>query len=194
MNLQTFRQHVDLRAPLVPGSAEMQFMHVRALEARRVCQQIMAGDYDEARTRKLLSELLGEEIDDTTVILAPITIDAGVHLHIGDHVFINAGCCLQDQGGIWIGDRSLIGHQVVLASLNHDEDPERRGVLHPAPIKIGQDVWIGSHATVLGGVSIGNGAIIAAGAVVTKDVAPGMLVAGVPAKTIRPVRSKSDVS
>lgn len=123
----------------------------------------------------------------TTVILPPVTIDAGMNLHFGKDVFINAGCCFQDQGGIWIGDRSFIGHQVVFATLNHDEDPRQRGILHPSPIVVGKDVWIGSHATILGGVTSGNGAIIAAGAVVTKDVAPGMIVAGVPAKPVREV-------
>ncbi|WP_240611339.1 MULTISPECIES: DapH/DapD/GlmU-related protein [unclassified Actinobaculum] len=79
----------------------------------------------------------------------------------------------------------------MLATLNHDEDPAHRALLHPAPIHIGPNVWIGPNVTILGGVTIGEGAIIAAGAVVTKDVAPLTIVGGVPAKYIRDVRTGS---
>ena len=95
------------------------------------------------------------------------------------------GCCFQDQGGIEIGDDVLIGHQVVIATLNHDLDPAKRGNMTPAPVKIGNKVWIGAHATVLPGVTVGEGAVIAAGAVVTKDVPANTVVAGVPAKPIK---------
>lgn len=84
-----------------------------------------------------------------------------------------------------IGDGALIGHQVVLATLNHDLNPERRKSMKAAPIVIGKNVWIGAHATVLAGVCIGDNAVIAAGAVVTKDVPPLTVVAGIPAKTVK---------
>ena len=102
-------------------------------------------------------------------------------------MFINAGCKFQDQGGIEIGDGALIGHGVVLATLNHDFAPENRSTLHPSAIKIGKNVWIGSNATVLPGVSIGDGAIVAAGAVVTRDIPAKTIAAGVPAKVIRKI-------
>ena len=79
-------------------------------------------------------------------------------------MFLNAGCKFQDQGGISIGDGTLIGHNVVLATLNRDQNPANRGALHPAPIAIGKNVWIGANAVVLAGVTVGDGAIIAAGA------------------------------
>ena len=81
----------------------------------------------------------------------PFYIYFGKNIHIGDRVFINAGCKFQDQGGIFIGDGALIGHGVVLATLNHDLDPARRQQLHPAPIRVGQGVWIGAGATVTAG-------------------------------------------
>ena len=99
-------------------------------------------------------------------------------------VFINATCKFQDQGGIYIGDDVFIGHNVVLATLDHEIDPDKRGIV-PAPIRIGNKVWIGSGAIITKGVTIGDGSIVAAGAVVTKDVPDRVIVGGVPAKVIK---------
>lgn len=100
---------------------------------------------------------------------------------------LNTGVTMQDQGGIYIGDDVLIGHHAMFATLNHDENPERRGDLHPSPIHIGNRVWIGANATILPGVTIGDGAIVAAGAVVTRDVPPMTIAGGVPAKRIKEI-------
>jgi acetyltransferase-like isoleucine patch superfamily enzyme len=104
-------------------------------------------------------------------------------------VFINSCCCFQDQGGITIGDGALIGHHVVLATLNHDFPPEIRGDMRPAPIVMGKNVWLGARVTVLPGVTIGDNAIVAAGAVVTRDVPPGAVAAGVPARIIKNIKT-----
>ena len=103
----------------------------------------------------------------------------------GKRVFINSGCVFEDQGGVRIGDDCLIGHNTVLATLNHDLDPGRRADMHPAPIVLRDNVWIGSNVTVLAGVTIGPNAVVAAASVVTKDVPANAIVAGVPAKLIR---------
>ena len=100
-------------------------------------------------------------------------------------MFINSGCCFQDQGGIEIGNNVLIGQQVVIATLNHELTPSKRANLLPAPVKIGNNVWIGAHATILAGVTIGDNSVVAAGAVVNKDVPANVVVAGVPAKVIK---------
>jgi acetyltransferase-like isoleucine patch superfamily enzyme len=121
-------------------------------------------------------------------LFPPFNTDCGKNLTIGKRVFINSGCKFQDQGGISISDDVLIGHNVVIATLNHSFDPEHRGDLAPRPVKIGNKVWIGANATILPGIKIGDGAIIAAGAVVTNDVAPLTVVGGVPAKHIESVK------
>ena len=117
----------------------------------------------------------------------PFYTDFGRNITIGKDVFINSGCHFQDQGGIEIGDDVLIGQQVVIATLNHDFNPEERGNMSPSPVKIGNKVWIGAHATILPGVTIGDGAVVAAGAVVTKSVPAFSVVAGVPAKIIKSI-------
>ena len=97
-------------------------------------------------------------------------------------MFINADCKFQDQGGIYIGDDVFIGHNVVLATLDHEIDPDKRGIIL-APIHIEDKVWIGAGAIITKGVTIGDGSIVAAGAVVNKDVPERVIVGGVPAKS-----------
>ena len=126
------------------------------------------------------------EIGDGSWIGGATTINPGVK--IGKNVFINACCKFQDQGGIEIGNGVLIGHNVTLATLNHDERPQFRQYIYPKPIKIGDNVWIGSNVTILQGITIGNGAIIGANAVVTHDNPENTVVAGVPAKIMRKVK------
>lgn len=109
----------------------------------------------------------------------------------GKDVFINSGCHFQDQGGIIIEDGSFIGHNVVLATINHDLDPANNRKNHYAPITIESHVWIGSNATILPGVTIGEWAVATAGAVVIKDVPPYTVVGGVPARVLKTVRNDS---
>ena len=105
--------------------------------------------------------------------------------------FFNSGCHFQDQGGIIIGDGSFIGHNVVLATINHDLDPANNRKNHYAPITIESHVWIGSNATILPGVTIGEWAVATAGAVVIKYVPPYTVVGGVPARVLKTVRNDS---
>jgi acetyltransferase-like isoleucine patch superfamily enzyme len=122
-------------------------------------------------------------------IRTPFYTDFGKNITFGKDVFINSDCKVQDQGGIFIDDGALIGHGVVLATLNHDMVPEKRQQLHPAPIHIGKRVWIGANAVICAGVTIGDNAVVAAGAVVVKDVEPDTVVGGVPAKFIKRIES-----
>ncbi|HIX88248.1 MAG TPA: maltose O-acetyltransferase [Candidatus Akkermansia intestinavium] len=139
--------------------------------------------------RALLSRLFGRDVDDTLRVFPPFYTDFGKNIHLGRNVFINACCHFQDQGGITIGDDCLIGHAVVFATLNHGLAPEERFSMTPAPIVLGRNVWVGSNATILQGVTIGDNAVIAAGAVVTRDVPANTIVGGIPAKPIRRINA-----
>ena len=161
-------------------------------EALRVTAELNGAYHSPAEVQELFAHLTGTPVNRTLGLVPPFHTDFGRNIRIGCNVFINAGCCFQDQGGITIGDRVLIGHRVVLATLNHAEPVAERGTLLPAPISIGDDVWIGAGAVVCPGVSIGTGAIVAAGAVVTRDVPAGVVVGGVPARVLREVKTASD--
>jgi acetyltransferase-like isoleucine patch superfamily enzyme len=162
-------------------------MHEVSQEALRITGELNHGYQEPARVRELLSRLIGKPVDESVTVFPPFYSDFGKNITLGRGIFINAGCKLQDQGGIVIGDDSLIGHNTVMATLNHDLAPGRRADMHPAPIIIGRNVWIGSNATILPGVSIGDNAVVAAAAVVTKDVPQNAIVVGSPARIVRSV-------
>ena len=174
---------------LVMNEEALDACNFYSIEAQKITAELNYKFHDFDERRDLFSELIGQDLDEEFRVFTPFFTDFGKNIHLGKNVFINAGCKFQDQGGIYMGDDVLIGHNVVIATLNHDENPENRANLIAAPVKIGNKVWIGSNATILSGVTIGKGAIIAAGAVVTKDVEECSIVAGVPAKFIRKVKT-----
>lgn len=185
MDLQEYLEHLNAGSPVVGGSEVHRFMHGVSQEAIRITMEMNNVYHTPEELRALFSELTGKPVDEGFGLFPPFYTDCGKNITVGKHVFINSGCSFQDQGGIFIGDESLIGHQVVLATLNHEYTVSKRAGMTPAPIHIGKRVWIGAHATILPGVTIGNGAIVAAGAVVTKDVPAYTIVGGVPARVIR---------
>ncbi len=187
MNLQEFLDEMNQGKAVVGGSEAHRFMVKLSNEAMRLTSELNNRYHTPEEVLSLMEKITGQPIDKSFAMFPPFYTDCGKNITIGKNVFINAGCKFQDQGGITIGDGSLIGHNAVLATLNHDVNPEKRGNLKPAPIIIGKNVWIGANVTVLPGVTIGDGAIIAAGAVVTKDVAANTIVGGVPAKLIKAI-------
>ena len=155
-------------------------------KAIRITMELNNAYHEPEEVVKIFTELTGNEPGEGFCLFPPFYTDFGRNIHIGKNVFINSSCHFQDQGGIYIGDHALIGHNVVLATIDHDLNPyDRRN--HYAPIHIGNRVWIGSNAVITKGVTIGDGAIIAAGAVVTKDVPENTVVGGVPAKVIKQI-------
>ena len=185
MDRQAFLAHVNSGIPIVPGTDIHRYMCQLSQHALQITMELNSTYHSPQEIRQIMSNLTGAPIPDSFNMFPPFYTDCGVNIHIGENVFFNSGCRFQDQGGIFIGDNVLIGHNVVLATINHDLNPTNRGTNLPAPIHIGNNVWIGANATVLPGVTIGNNAVIAAGAVVTKDVPSDTVVGGVPAKAIR---------
>lgn len=138
-------------------------------------------------TRNRLSDIIGKPIDQSSTIFAPFYTNFGRFINIGKHVFINHACSFLDMGGITIEDGALIGPRVNLVTENHPLDPDQRSALLTKPIRIKQKAWIGAGATILPGVTIGRNAVVAAGAVVSRDVPDNTIVGGVPAKFIKSI-------
>ena len=185
MDLDAFLEHLGSGKPVQGGSEAHLFMHGVSQEALKITAEINGSYHTPEELRALFSKLIGQPVDDTFGLFPPFYTDCGKNIHLGKHVFINMGCKFQDQGGIFIGDGALIGHNVVLATLNHAMSPKDRATMVPAAIHIGRNVWIGANATVLPCVTVGDAAIVAAGAVVTKDVPENTIVGGVPARIIQ---------
>ncbi len=186
IDLDEFRA-VMAKGELVEGEMLKTF-HKLSQEALKITMEINNKYHTEDEIVDLFSKLTGRKVDKSFRLFPPFHTDCGKNIKVGKNVFINACCKFQDQGGIEIGDGVLIGHNVTLATLNHDERPEFRQNIYPKPIKIGNKVWIGSNATILQGVTISDGAIVGANAVVTRDVPKNTIVAGIPAKVIRKIK------
>ena len=187
MELTQYLKKLKTGQTVIAGSKEHQYMHKISQEAIKICMEINNSYHTGEEICALMSELTGKPVHESFALFPPFTTDCGKNIEIGKNVFINSGCRFQDQGGIIIGDDALIGHNVVLATINHRIEPDKRKDMIPAPITIGKNVWIGANVTVLSGVTIGDNAVIAAGAVVSKDVAENTIVGGVPAKVIKAI-------
>ncbi len=142
---------------------------------------------DPVEIRSLLSQIIGSEVDESVAVFTPLYINYGKHTKIGKNVFINFDCVFLDLGGITIEDNVLIAPKVSLLSEGHSVSPESRHSLVPGHIYIKKNAWIGAGATILPGVTIGENAVVAAGAVVSKDVPANTVVGGIPAKTIKTI-------
>ena len=142
---------------------------------------------DPNEMRLLLSRITGSEIDGSTTLFPPFHINYGKHTRIGRNVFINFDCVFLDLGGITIEEGVFLAPKVSLLTEGHPLSPQARHSLTAGPIRIKKNAWIGANATILQGVTIGENAVVAAGAVVHKDVPDNAVVGGVPAKVIKTV-------
>lgn len=186
MTLDRFLNHVRERLPLDTPEIH-RFMDEMSERARRITCTLNATYHTPEQVRTLLSQLFGYEVDPSVRLFPPFYTDFGKHIRVGKGVFINACCHFQDHGGVTLGDGCQIGHNVVFATLDHGLQPEDRHTTYPAPIVLGRNVWVGANATILRGVTIGDNAVVAAGAVVTGDVEADTIVGGVPARAIRKI-------
>ena len=187
MNLEEYLEYLNSGKEIEAHSEVHKFMGYLSQEALKLTHKLNNTYRTTEEIRGIFSEIIGKQVDSSFSMFPPFYTDCGKNIVVGKNVFINSGCKFQDQGGITIEDGTFIGHNVVLATLNHNMLPEKRGNLIPKSIHIGKNVWIGSNATILPGVSIGEGAIVAAGAVVTKHVEAKTVVGGNPARLIKKI-------
>ncbi len=185
MTEKEFLSYVSSGNLIAAGSDVHKKMHALSQRAFRLTSFINNTYHDPEELRTLMSELTGRPIDEGFGLFPPFYTDCGQNIIIGRRTFINMGCSFQDWGGIIIGDDCLIGHNCTICTVNHSKDADWRGDMTCLPVKIGNKVWVGANVTILPGVNIGDGSIIAAGAVVSRNVEPNTVVCGVPAKLIR---------
>jgi acetyltransferase-like isoleucine patch superfamily enzyme len=190
LDLTEFLNYMDSGQEVIAGSEVHQCMCALSQEAIRLTAELNSRYHTPAEIVSLMRQITGRQVDDSFSLFPPFYTDCGKNLKIGKNVFFNAGVKIQDQGSVTIEDGALIGHNVVMATLDHSFDPKQRGNLVPAPIHIGKNVWIGASATICKGVTIGDGAIIAAGAVVTQNVPENTVYGGVPAKFIKKIQEE----
>ena len=169
-----------------PESAAMVAEVKRAMAITALLNRL---SFDDAEAiRDLFSELIGARVDDSFSLIPPFYATGGANTRVGTRVFINQNCTLYDLGGVDIGDDVMIGPNVSLITSGHPIAPsQRRAAVTAAPIVIGKNVWIAAGVTIIGGVTIGENSVIAAGSVVTKDVPPNSLAGGNPAHLIRSI-------
>jgi acetyltransferase-like isoleucine patch superfamily enzyme len=158
----------------------------RAMRLTPVINRLTFDDADEIRA--LFSALTGRAVDAAFRLIPPFYTAYGLEIRVGHNVFINQNCTLYDLAEISIGDDVMIGPNVSLITSGHPVKPsERRAAIVAKPIVIERNVWIAAGATIIGGVTVGENSVVAAGSVVTKDVPSNTLVGGNPARVIRRV-------
>ncbi len=158
----------------------------RAMAITPTINQLTFDDAD--KIRELFSELIGRKVDNNFRLIPPFYTASGLEIHIGQNVFINQNCTIYDLAEIHIGDNVMIGPNVNIISASHPVSPlERFDYVLGKPIVIKNNVWIAAGVVIIGGVTVGENSVIAAGSVVTKDVPPNTLVGGNPAKIIRSI-------
>jgi hypothetical protein len=156
---------------------------------RRLVGELNTGYHSPNEVRALLERIWGQPLDNSVRMFPPFYTAFGKTTRVGKEVFINFGCTFLDQGGITIEDGVFIGPEAKILTEGHPEQPALRHTLQTKPIVIRRKAWIGAGAMVLPGVTVGENAIVAAGAVVTKDVPDNAIVAGVPATVLRTIKT-----
>ena len=195
------QQHAGVEAALVnapQGENEWQMMIAPSLfpgerRNQQPCQQmsnerwrLTYNDADEIRA--LFSDLIGKKVDDSFLLIPPFYATGGLDISVGRNVFVNQNCTFFDLGGLDIADDVMIGPNVSIITSGHPIEPsQRRAGVTLKPIAIERNVWVAAGATIIGGVTVGENSVVAAGSVVTKDVPPNTLVGGNPARVIRSI-------
>ena len=156
---------------------------------QRLLKELNYGYREKQDINNRLSEITGRKIDDSVEVLTPFFTDFGRNIKFGKNVFININATILDRGGVEIGDNVLFAPNVSIITTNHPIDPKERRSTQSFPIKIGNNVWIGTGVIILPNVTVGENSIIGAGAVVTKDVPANVVVVGNPARIIKKIQT-----
>ena len=177
----------DRRWWIETRSQESRDLFERVKVATRLSSRLSAYGVDDGeQIRAAFEELTGKPVDDSLILIPPFYADHGLNITVGRGVFIGYECMFTGHAPIDIADGVMIANRVNLVTSGHPVEPaDRKAYITAEPITIGPNVWIATAATILPGVSIGADSVVAAGAVVTRDVPPATLVAGVPATVIR---------
>ena len=155
--------------------------------AESLCFDFNMSRFGSPEQRAALRELLGVELPEGLTVLAPVYFDYGAQTRFGEGTFVNHGCYFMDGGTITIGKNVFIGPFCGFYTASHPLDltDRNKGLERALPIRVGDNCWFGANVTVLQGVTIGSGCVIAAGSVVTHDLPDNSLAAGVPASVKR---------
>ena len=187
LSVEKIREMMKDCTPIVWESDLLWSFGEYAQEALKITMEINNHYNPPEKVRELFSKLTSSKIDETCLIMPPFYTEFGKNIKLGKRVFINMCCHFQDNGGIEIGDGTMIGSNVTIVTLNHDINPKTRINATPQPVKIGKNVWIGSNCTILPGVIIGNNSVIGAGSVVTKNLPDNVVAVGNSARVIKEI-------
>ena len=193
INMDEFYEHMKEGRVVEPGSMTGLAFHRFSQDALKITTELNNKYHTPEEIIEIFSELTGKEIDSSFRLFPPFYTDCGKNITIGKNVFINACCKFQDQGGITIGDGCLIGHNVIITTLNHVEEPSQRQSILPKSVTIGKNVWIGANVTIVPGITIGDNAIIGAGSVVVKDIPANTVAVGNPCKVKKHIKETINV-
>ncbi|WCL81033.1 sugar O-acetyltransferase [Saprospira sp. CCB-QB6] len=159
----------------------------RVCEKKRPLIRAMNRADKDAEIQEIWEKITGQKMAENSCVFTPFHTNYGGNIRLGEGVFINHNCSFLDLGGIRIDNGVMIGPNVCLTSEGHPVAPSQRQSMKAAPIHIKEHAWIGANACILAGVTVGRHAIVAAGAVVTKDVPDYVVVGGCPAKVIKSI-------
>ena len=169
-------ERVDMRIP------DYKTTWAEISRSSSLCFRINNTDPMDENSKKLVQELI-PDMPESSHIMPPMQIDMGANVKIGNHVFINHGLTVMARGSVEIEDDVMIGPGASLLTANHD--PYEHQVLLCGKVTIKKNAWIGAKAMILPGVTVGENAIVAGGAVVTKDVEANTVVGGNPARVLK---------
>lgn len=176
---------------------EADIAYEKAMEERRMLCKELVYDYNHTRPSetgqkdRILRRILGRA-GQSIWIESPVAFAYGCNTAMGDHVYANSNLTVVDDGEVTIGSYVMFAPNVTITATGHPIAPElrRKGAQFSLPVRIGDDVWVGSNVVILPGVTIGNNVVIGAGSVVTRDIPGGVVAFGTPCRAVRPITER----